>query len=234
MNVEGSNPFARSILLTFTATNNMFIFMIEWNIQSRAHACQACGKPFADKRPYHTILFDEKAGYGRLDVCEGCWAADYRVGAASRKGFVSHWQGVFEVPPAQAEPIQKETAESLLRKLVEQNDLKYGAACFILAVMLERKRILKVKEQLQRHGQRVFIYEHPKTGDVFTIADPNLRLDQVDEVQRDVAHLLEQGLNPPGGAQPAASSSTGSTETNQSDNARAEPLPKPREQPAVG
>ena len=100
--------------------------------------------------------------------------------------------------------------------------------------MLERKRILKVKEQLQRHGQRVFIYEHPKTGDVFTIADPNLRLDQVDEVQRDVAHLLEQGLNPPGGAQPAASSSTGSTETNQSDNARAEPLPKPREQPAVG
>ncbi|PYJ95748.1 MAG: hypothetical protein DME23_23020 [Verrucomicrobia bacterium] len=218
--------------MAFTATNN--IFMSEWNIQSRAHACQACGRPFADKRPYHTILFDEKAGYGRLDVCEGCWAAHYRVGAASRKGFVSHWQGVFEVPPAQAEPIQKETAESLLRKLLEQNDLKYGAACFILAVMLERKRILKVKEQLQRHGQRVFIYEHPKTGDVFTIADPDLRLDQVDEVQRDVAHLLEQGLNPPGGAQPAASSSTGSTETNQSDNARAEPLPKPREQPAVG
>ena len=229
MNVEGSNPFARSILLTFTATNN--IFMIEWNIQSRAHACQACGKPFADKRPYHTILFDEQAGYERLDVCEGCWAARYRGGAASRKGFVSHWQGVFEVPPAQPEPIQKETAESLLRKLVEQNDLKYGAAGFILAVMLERKRILKVKEQLQRDGRRVFIYEHPKTGDVFTIADPNLRLDQLEDVQRDVAHLLEQGLNPTAEAQPAASSST---ETKQTVNAGAGPVPKPREQPAVG
>jgi hypothetical protein len=68
--------------------------------------------------------------------------------------------------------------------------------------MLERKRILKVKEQLVRDGQRLFIYEHPKTGDVFTIADPDLHLDQLEQVQRDVAQLLEHGLNPP--AQPAA------------------------------
>jgi len=32
---------------------------------------------------------------------------------------------------------------------------------------------------------------------VFTITDPVLRLDQLEEVQRDVAALLEQGLNPP-------------------------------------
>jgi hypothetical protein len=43
----------------------------------------------------------------------------------------------------------------------------------------------------------VFIYEQPGTGDVFTIADPDLRLDQLEAVQRDVAALLEHGLNPP-------------------------------------
>jgi hypothetical protein len=48
-----------------------------------------------------------------------------------------------------------------------------------------------------REGQRVFVYEHPKTGDLFTIVDANLQLDQLDQVQRDVASLLEQGLNPP-------------------------------------
>ena len=42
----------------------------------------------------------------------------------------------------------------------------------------------------------MFIYEQPKTGDIFTIADPNLHLDQLEEVQRDVAMLLEQGVNP--------------------------------------
>jgi hypothetical protein len=47
----------------------------------------------------------------------------------------------------------------------------------------------------------VFIYEQPGTGDVFTIADPDLRLDQLETVQRDVAGLLEHGLNPPPTAQ---------------------------------
>ena len=76
--------------------------MIDWNIQSRAHACQACGKPFLDKEPFHTLLFDQKTGYERLDVCEACWAAQYSQGATSRKGFISHWQGVFELPAVQS------------------------------------------------------------------------------------------------------------------------------------
>jgi len=118
---------------------------------------------------------------------------------------MSYWQGVYEAPPPPSEPIQKETAESLLRKIIELNDPHYIPAGYILAVMLERKRLLKVKEQLVRDGQRVFIYEQPKTGDLFTIADPNLQLNQLDAVQRDVAELLEHGFNPPAGAAPAES-----------------------------
>jgi hypothetical protein len=84
-----------------------------------------------------------------------------------------------------------------LRKLIELDDPRYIPAGYILAVMLERKRLLKVKEQLVREGRRIFIYEHPKTGDLFTIVDPDLQLNQLEEVQRDVADLLEHGLNPP-------------------------------------
>ena len=63
--------------------------------------------------------------------------------------------------------------------------------------MLERKRLLKVKEQFVRDGQRVFVYEQPGTGDLFTIIDPALQLNQLEQVQHDVASLLEHGLNPP-------------------------------------
>jgi hypothetical protein len=173
------------------------VVITEWNIQSRSSGCEACNKPFADREPYHTLLFDEKADFRRLDICAACWREQYGEGAHDRKGFISYWQGIYEAPPAPTDPIQKETAETLLRKLIEQNDPQYIPAGYILAVMLERKRVLKVKEQFQREGGRVFIYEQPKTGDVFTIADPNLRLDQLEQVQRDVAALLEHGLNPP-------------------------------------
>jgi hypothetical protein len=170
--------------------------MTEWNIQSRAHACAACGKAFADREAYHTLLFDEKAAFRRSDICQACWQAQYSEGARERKGFISYWQGVFEAPPPPVEAIQKETAESLLRKLIELNDPRYIPAGYILAVMLERKRLLKVKEQVTRDSRRVFIYEQPRTGDVFTIIDPGLQLNQLEQVQRDVAALLEHGLNP--------------------------------------
>lgn len=178
------------------SAGNSFV-MNEWNIQSRGHACEACGRGFIDKETYHTLLFDEKQDFRRSDICEACWQKQYSDGARDRKGFVSYWQWTYEAPVAAPEAIQKDTAETLLRKLIELNDPRYIPAGYILAVMLERKRVIKVKEQLLRDGQRVFIYEQPKTGDVFTITDPNLQLNQLEQVQRDVAALLEHGLNPP-------------------------------------
>ncbi len=180
--------------------------MIEWNIQSRAHACQACRRHFADKESFHTLLYDQKHSYERLDVCETCWRGQFSEGGTDRKGFISHWVSVYAVPPAAApDPIAKETAESLLRKLVEQNEPSHAGARFILAVMLERKRLLKVKAQVNEDNRRVFVYEHGASGDLFQIADPNLRLDQLEEVQHDVARLLEHGLEQkPGSDNPQA------------------------------
>ncbi len=171
---------------------------MEWNIQSRAHGCQSCKKPFADKDLFHTILFDEKAGYERFDVCQSCWTNQFSQGAVDRKGFVSYWQSIYIVPPAAPpEALQKETAETLLRKVAETNDPRFAPALYILAAMLERKRVLKVKAQLSRDGRRVFVYEHAKSGDLFQIEDPNLQLDQLERVQHEVLHLLQHGLDGP-------------------------------------
>jgi hypothetical protein len=192
--------------------------MNEWNIQSRGHTCEACSRGFTDKESYHTLLVDEKQAFRRSDICEACWQKQYSEGARDRKGFISYWQGIYNAPVPVPDAIQKDTAESLLRKLIELNDPRYIPAGYILAVMLERKRILKVKEQLTRDGHRVFVYEQPKTGDIFTIVDPDLQLNQLEQVQHDVANLLEHGLNPPAEApapvtEPAAETPAPETES---------------------
>jgi hypothetical protein len=184
----------------------------EWNIQSRGHGCEACGKTFTDREIYHTVLWDERSEFRRSDLCDACWQSKFND-ARDRKNFISCWQGVYEAPPPPTDPIKKETAETLLRKLIDLNNPIYVPAAYILAVMLERKRLLKVKEQIIRDGHRTFIYEQPATGDVFTITDPNLHLDQLEQVQREVATLLEHGFlgvpNPPA---PAAAETAAATE----------------------
>lgn len=169
--------------------------MNDWNIQARAHACQECEAGFADQQPYHTLLLASGPEMERRDVCEACWTGKFRGDFKQREGFLSHWQGIYELPPpAPPEAIQKDTAEGLLRRLMELNEPRYRAASYILAVMLERKRILKVKAETEDDGRRVFVYEQPKSGDLFTIPDPELQLDQLDAVQRQVAQLLEHGI----------------------------------------
>lgn len=200
--------------------------IFEWNIQSRAHTCSACGKSFTDKQSYHTLLYDERGDLKRLDICDPCWQAQHSNGAREKKGFISYWHGIYEAPPPPSDPIQKENAESVLRKLVELKDPKYSAAAYILAVMLERKRLLKVKEELVREGQRVFVYEQPRTGDVFTITDPNLQLNQLEAVQREVAYLLEHGLDVPAPEGASEGNAVPATAPSQEASSPAAPEPE--------
>ena len=160
--------------------------MTEWDIQSRSDACTACQRPFADKEVYHTLLSVDATGYSRRDLCGACFAS------TSRDGVASYWQGEYKVPaPPPPEPIQKATAETLLRKLVESPDPSHAATRYILAVMLERKRILKHRDTVhEENGDDLLVYEHARTGDSFTIPDPHLRLDQLAHVQEEVAALL--------------------------------------------
>jgi hypothetical protein len=163
--------------------------MTEWDIQSRGNACTVCQRPFADKEAYHTLLSIDASGYQRRDLCGGCYAS------APRDGVLSYWQGEYKVPPPPPpEPIQKETAETLLRKLVESTDPAHAATRYILAVMLERKRILKHRDTVrEENGAELLVYEHARSGESFTIPDPHLRLDELTQVQEEVAALLHPG-----------------------------------------
>jgi hypothetical protein len=160
--------------------------MTEWDLQSRADACTSCRRAFADKEAYHTLLSLDGTGYARRDLCGACFAG------VTRDGVISYWQGEYKVPPPPPpEAIQKETAETLLRKLVESTDPSHAAARYILAVMLERKRILKHRDTVhEENGGELLVYEHARTGESFTLPDPHLRLDQLAHVQEEVAALL--------------------------------------------
>lgn len=188
--------------------------MNDWNIQSRSRLCHECEEGFKDQQIYHSLLFTEQGEYARKDICETCWQSQFAVATGAAKGFVSHWQGRYQVPPPPPpEAIRKDTAENLLKKLVEKNIPEYAGALYILAVMLERKRVLKVRDQIKKPEGRVFVYEHAKNGDVFTIAEPDLRLDQLEKIQYIVGDLMENGLPD---ERPTVSETSDETEASES------------------
>ncbi len=160
----------------------------DWSIQSRGDRCAATGQTFADGEFFYTLLFEERDGYRREDLSEEA----FRNRPAEAPQPYSLWRSKFEVPPPPApEALEKQTAEDLLRKYMEDSTPQHSNARYILALMLERKRLLKeVEVKRSDEGRLTRIYEHAKTGEVFVIPDPGLRLDQLGDVQTEVAAML--------------------------------------------
>lgn len=157
----------------------------EWPIKHRADACAVTKRPFAGGEQFYTLLFREGNGYRREDLSEEAWAARNE----NIRPF-SFWKTRYEPPPpAPPEPLAKENAEELLRRLLAENG--QPNACYVLAVMLERKRVLKQIKAETTDAGRLLIYEHAKNGDVFIVSDVQLRLDELDAVQQEVAYLLK-------------------------------------------
>jgi hypothetical protein len=158
----------------------------EWSIQHRAEICAATGEPFVAGENFYTLLFREGDGFRRQDLSEAAW--QHRNENLQPFSF---WRSRFEPPPATPpEPLPKENAEELFRRLVAAADRANANTCYVLAAMLERQRILKQIQTENGDRGRVLIYEHAKTGDVFVVPDPQLHLDELESVQREVVGLM--------------------------------------------
>ena len=161
----------------------------DWTIQGRSGHCAATGREFAEGEVFYTLLFRERGGFQREDLCEEAW----KQRQADPNAFepYSFWRSKFEPPPAAPpEALPKETAEDLLRGYMTERDESHANARYILALMLERKRLLKQIEAKEDIHGRTLVYEHVKTGEVFIVPDPGLRMDQIEAVQNEVAGLL--------------------------------------------
>jgi hypothetical protein len=158
----------------------------EWPIKHRADVCAVTRRPFTPGEQFYTLLFRESDGFRREDLSEEAWA-----NRNENISPFSFWKSRYEPPPAAPpEPIAKESAEDLLRRLLAEKNQERVNACYVLAIMLERKRVLKQIKSEAASGGRVLIYEHNQTGDVFIVPDPQLRLDEIEKVQTEVAALM--------------------------------------------
>jgi hypothetical protein len=163
-----------------------------WQIRSRSHTCALSGRAFEEGESFYTaIYFDpETNGYQRRDVATDAWQQEI-----SERKPIAYWKTVYtpQVVEEKPEVATKENAMSLLQRFMEEDDPRTENARYILALMLERKRILTPTAAKETENGRMLFYENKKTGEVFFVRDPELHLDELAQVQDEVAMLLGFG-----------------------------------------
>jgi hypothetical protein len=158
----------------------------EWEIKARAHQCARSEKPFVDGAIIYTLLYRDRDGFRREDISEQAW-----LEIKDHAKPFSFWKSRYEAPaPAAPEPVPRESGEALLRKLLREDRPDQSNARYVLSIMLERKKILRQVDVRENAAEKFLIYEHARTGELFIIEDPRLKLDQLDSMQREVYALL--------------------------------------------
>jgi len=164
-----------------------------WHIRSRARECAATARPFEDGEPIVAAIFPDpdSSGYLRKDYCIEAW----NNRSPDDTSPFSFWRTTFILPQTEerAEVVQKESAEELFRRLVEEDEEHTENVRYILAVMLERQKTIRETDHQRTPTGILRVYEHRRNGDVFLIKDPDIPLSQIDQVQGEIIQLLESG-----------------------------------------
>ena len=115
-----------------------------WNIRPRSNRCCVTDREFDNDEIFYTAIFfnNETNSYERSDFSVQAW--EEKSQSNDEKILFSFWRSKFEKeePAIEKEAVEKESAEVMLRRLIDENDPSSENARYILAVMLERKKIL--------------------------------------------------------------------------------------------
>jgi len=174
-----------------------------WHIRSRSRECTVTGRAFTDEEVFFTALFPdpESSGYLRRDYSIDAWknrdpqeTITCESGEEKNLGQAfSFWKTTYIAPDEQGNKpvVEKENAEQLLKRLVEEDEEYTENTRYILAVMLERQKLLKETDTQRTPTGILRVYEHRKLGEIFIIKDPEIPLSEVEKVQDEVASMLE-------------------------------------------
>ena len=130
---------------------------------------------------FYTLLFREGEGFRRQDLSEEAW----QQRNDNLRPF-SFWRSPLNRAGRAAGDVAEGKRGRAFPPSGRGGRRANANACYVLAAMLERKKILKPIKVKMANG-KVLIYEHAKTGDVFVVPDPQLHLDELEPVQTEVA-----------------------------------------------
>ena len=160
----------------------------KWNISKISNSCYKSNELFDDNETVISELVFENGIFERRDYKYQCFNTNNQS--------LSSWKTIFKLQKPKEEIIKKDSIEDLLRKKISLENNDSINIIFILAIMLERKKVLIEKSFFfDDDNKKIRIYEHKKTNESFTIIDPQLSLNEIEPLKEEVYDLIKLTQN---------------------------------------
>ena len=158
--------------------------MTEYQIQDNTRRCSVSGRELKPGDKYFSALFDENGSWMRRDFSPECWSG------APAEAF-SFWSG--RLPPSGAArrlPIDDELLLDCVRRMEEEVEPKRISFRFVVALLLMRRKKLKLVEARQEGTQEILILQATQSRETLAVVNPQLTDEEMNSVQDEVFEVL--------------------------------------------
>jgi len=158
--------------------------LLDYQIQAPTHRCARSGRELKPGERIHSVLRIEGGKFLREDV-----AAEHWHGPPPQ--VFAHWQG--RVPSANKPrkmPIDDEVLVECLARLQDDPDPAKRRFRYVLALLLIRRKRMRLVETSHHAGVETLHLADPKSGATYEVLDPQLAEDELEAVQEEVFRVL--------------------------------------------
>ena len=158
--------------------------MTEYQIQGSTRRCARTGRGLEPGERFHSVLVDEGGAFSRLDYSLEGWQGP-------PPGAFSHWQG--RLPKGdkpRRPPIDDDLLVDCLSRLENDKEPARVSFRFVLALLLLRRKRLRLDDSRNEDGQEVLLLRDMKGGAKHRVIDPRLGDGELEAVQDEVFRVL--------------------------------------------
>jgi len=160
--------------------------MTEWEIERSAGKCCKCEHQFQEEEHYFSALYDKGAKFERKDYCLSCWSNN------RTNDVFSFWRT--RVPKKDDEREQKlvddEVIMNFFKRLEGETDETKKNFRYVLALLLIRKKKLKLIEVKRENDEEFLLLENPQEEAQIRVPVRNLSDEEIRGLTQEVGQIL--------------------------------------------
>jgi hypothetical protein len=162
--------------------------MTEYAIQPLSLRCAQTGREMKPGEVYYSVLSESPDGFVRTDFCAEAWTGP-------PPGAIGFWRSVVSQESRQRRTLVDDSVlMDCFTRLAESDDAYKRNFRFILALLLMRRKVLKLAGSTRENGVDVLVLRAPASDEEHHVVNPDLTEEQLAAMQAEVEKVLHSSV----------------------------------------
>jgi hypothetical protein len=157
----------------------------EWKLAKRRSGCGACGRAFAEGEAHLSSLSIAGDELARDDLCLACW------GARGPGAALVWWRTRRVAERKRGLALDLDALETLFVRLGEREELAWRELRYVLALILMRKRRLRVAQVVREPEGEALVVHRPRRTERITVPVFDFPPERLDELRARLQEVFE-------------------------------------------